>query len=218
MAVAEVASPPVLIEERRVVLPHVSWDTYERLLADDEERRVPRITYDRGVLELVSPSTPHEEDARLLTLLVDIVAAKLGIPTRSVGSMTYRREDLERGFEPDASFYVQHEASIRGRRQIDLKVDPPPDVVIEMEYSRTAVDKLALFAAMGIPEVWRSDGRRVSILVLTEGAYQPAATSHALPVLTPELIQNFLAASRESLSHEWFHLVSDWARAQRGAD
>jgi Uma2 family endonuclease len=93
------------VPDKRVVLPCVSWETYERLLADDEERRVPRMTYDQGVLELVTPSMPHDEDARTITRIVDIVAANLGIPIRSVGSTTFRRKDLERGFEPDASFY-----------------------------------------------------------------------------------------------------------------
>jgi Uma2 family endonuclease len=89
-----------------VVLPSVSWETYERLLNDDQERRIPRMTFDQGVLELVTPSMPHKEDARTVTRVVDIVAANLGIPIRSVGSTTFRRKDLGRGFEPDASFYI----------------------------------------------------------------------------------------------------------------
>src|SRR3954468_6110664 len=126
MSVASTARPLVVADEC-VVLHHVSWDTYEHLLADDEERRVPRMTYDQGVLELVTPSMPHEEDARTITRIVDIVAANLGIPIRSVGSTTFRRKDLERGFEPDTSFYIQNEERIRGQREVDLSVDPLPD-------------------------------------------------------------------------------------------
>ena len=178
----QVASPPRVVADERVVLPCVSWETYERLLADDEERRVPRMTYDQGVLELVTPSMPHEVDAATITRIVDIVAAILGIPIRSAGSTTFRRKDLERGFEPDASFYIQNEARIRGQREVDLTVDPPPDVVLEMEMSRSALDKLPLFASMGIPEVWRCDGQRVTILILEN---RIATASHPIAWPSP---------------------------------
>jgi Uma2 family endonuclease len=214
---ASVASPPRLVPDKRVVLPCVSWETYERLLADDEERRVPRITYDQGVLELVTPSTPHEEDALVFAHLVFIVAANLGTPIRSVGSTTFRRKDLERGFEPDASFYIQNEERIRGKRQIDRTVDPPPDVVLEMEMTRSALDKLPLFASMGIPEVWHCDGQRVTILILEQDRYRESSNSLALPALTSDILTRFLAESRTALSPNWFQAVSDWARGQRNA-
>jgi Uma2 family endonuclease len=196
-------------------LPCVSWETYERLLADDEERRVPRMTYDQGVLELVTPSMPHDEDARTITRIVDIVAANLGTPIRSVGSTTFRRKDLERGFEPDASFYIQNEERIRGQREVDLTVDPPPDLVLEMEMSRSALDKLPLFASVGIPEVWRCDGQRVTILILEQDRYQESSNSLAFPILTSDILTRFLAESRTALSPDWFQAVSDWARGQR---
>jgi len=193
----------------------VSWETYERLLADDEERRVPRMTYDQGVLELVTPSKPHEVDAATITRFVDIVAAVLGIPIQSTASTTFRRQDLERGFEPDASFYIQHEPRVRNRREVDLTVDPPPDVVLEMEMSRSALDKLPLFASMGIPEVWRCDGQRVTILLLEQDGYRESSSSQSLPVLTSEDLTRFLAESRTMLSPDWFQAVSNWARERR---
>ena len=198
-------------------MPCVSWETYERLLGDDEERRIPRMTYDQGVLELVTPSKPHEVDALVFAHLVFIVAANLGIPIRSVGSTTFRRKDLERGVEPDASFYIQNEERIRGKRQIDLTVDPPPDIILEMEMSRSALDKLPLFASIGIPEVWRCDGQRVSIFVLEQDGYRESSSSRALPVLTSEVLTRFLAESRTMLSPDWFQAVSDWARERQAA-
>jgi Uma2 family endonuclease len=214
---ASVARPPRLVADERVVLPCVSWETYERLLADDEERRVPRMTYDQGVLELVTPSMPHDEDARTIARIVDIVAANLGIPIRSVGSTTFRRKDLARGFEPDASFYIQNEQRIRGQRDVDRTVDPPPDLILEMEMSRAARDKLPLFASMGIPEVWRSDGQQVTILILVQDRYRQSSSSMALPVLTSEVLAHFLTESRTMLSPDWFQAVSDWARDQRAS-
>ncbi len=217
MSSATAARPRTLAVDDCVVLRHVSWDTYEQLLADDEERRVPRMTYDQGMLELVTPSMPHEEDAQTIAKAVDIVAAILGIPIRSVASTTFRRKELKRGFEADASFYIQSEERIRGQREVDLAADPPPDVVLEMETSRSALDKLRLFASMGIPEVWRCDGERVTILVLEGESYRESAASDALPVLTSEVLTGFLLDSRTMLSPAWFQKVSDWAREHGAA-
>ena len=100
----------------------------------------------------MSPSLLDERSGVTLTLLTEIVAAQLGIPTLNAGSTTLKRQDLARGFEPDGSFYIQHEGELRGRAEIDLVVDPP-DLILAMEVSRSAIDKFALFAAMGIPEV-----------------------------------------------------------------
>ena len=215
MSASSVASPPRIATDDCVVLRHVSWVTYERLLADNEERRVPRMTYDRGVLELVTPSMPHEEDAAAIARIVEIAAATLRVPIRSVASTTFKRQDLERGFEADASFYVQSEERIRGQREVDLLIDPPPDLVPVMEVSRSALNKLALFAGMGIPEVWRCDGQRVAIFILEQGAYRESATSLALPALTSDVLTRFFQQSRTMLSPDWFQMVGDWAREQR---
>lgn len=217
MSASSVASPPSTATDDCVVLRRVSWDTYEHLLADDEERRIPRMSYDQGVLELVTPSMPHEEDADTISEIVRIAAANMGVPIRSVASTTFKRQDLERGFEADASFYVQSEERIRGQREVDLLVDPPPDLVLKMEVSHSALDKLALFAGMGIPEVWRCDGQRVAIYVFDEGSYRESRSSMALPALTSEVLTRFLHQSRAMLSPDWFHMVSDWAREQSGS-
>ena len=201
--------------EQRVVLHDVSWETYLHLLADNEERTVPRISYDRGVMELVTPSMPHDEYARTIEAIVRIVTALLNIPIRSSGGTTFRRDDLERGFEADASFYVQNEERIRGQRDVELMVDPPPDIVLEMEMSRSAMNKLPLFASMGVPEVWRCDGERVHILVLEGESYRETPRSSAVPVLTGDILTHFLTLSRTELSPAWFRAVSEWASAQQ---
>lgn len=175
MAVADAARLPVETEDGRVALPRVAWDTYERLLADDEERRVPRLTYDRGVLELVSPALPHEKSVQTLTLVVEIVAALLGIPILSVGSMTYRRRDLERGFDPAAGFYARREASVWDRAQIDPAADPPPDVILEMVISRTVVDRLPLFGG---------DGRSQGLALRRSAGHDPDPQCRRLPGVT----------------------------------
>ncbi len=211
---AAVANPPTSIVER-AELRNVSWDTYDRLLADDPDRNLPRLTYDRGVLEIVSPSPEHEQDADALKLIVVIVSAALSVPVAWFGATTFRRPDLQQGFEADGSYYVQHEPRMRGRRQIDLLVDPPPDLVIEVDVSRSSRTKLLMFAEMGVPEVWRSDGGRVAILALTGGVYQESEASVAVPSLTAAVLTRFLNESRTLPSTEWFRAVSRWAAEQQ---
>ncbi len=214
---AAVAAPAVATAQR-ILLSNISWDTYERLLADDPDRAVPRLTYDRGALEIVSPSPEHEEDADALRLVVVLATAARAIPIKRLGSTTFRRPDLRQGFEPDGSFYIQREAQVRGRRRIDLSADPPPDLVIEMDVSRSSLDKLPLFAGMGIPEVWRCDGDKVAIFALIAGTFREVPASVALPFLTSAVLTRFLLDSRTLLSSEWVAMVSDWARAQHPPD
>ncbi len=197
---------------QRVLLNNVSWGTYEALLADHLDRSVPHFAFDQGVLEIVSPSTPDEEDNRTLALLVEVVAEELGIDIRNVGSMTFKREDLQRGFEPDSSFYIKHEAQVSGRPQIDLAVDPPPDLVIEIEVSNPLLDKLSMYAEMGIPEVWRLGRDGLAILRLDGGSYVASTTSPALPLLTSDALSRFLAESRALKRTAWLRLVRGWVR------
>ncbi len=109
--------------EQKVILHNVRWGTYERLMDERGESRVPRFAYDRGELEITSPSTEHESAAYFLELLVALFAEETGVNACGVGSTTLKREDLERGFEPDACFYVQNEERIRSKPRIDLDVD-----------------------------------------------------------------------------------------------
>lgn len=203
---------------QRTVLDQVSWRTYESLLQDYINSSAPRFSYDRGVLEIVTLSTEHERANRTLALFVELVAGALAIPVSNVGSMTFKREDLQRGFEPDSSFYIQHEERIRGRIQIDPATDPPPDLVIEIDVSRSSLDKLAIYAQMGVLEVWRFDEGRFNIGTLVAGGYEESTTSRALPFLTSDVVVHWLAESHSRPRPDWMWAVVDWVRAQRAAD
>src|SRR5947209_15582485 len=111
--------------DQRVVLRNVRWETYERLLADHQESSAPRFTFDRGTLEIMSPLPEHEEVNRALASLVENLLVEWRMSFRNLGSTTFKREDLGRGFEPDSCFYVQHANHVRGKARIDLTVDPP---------------------------------------------------------------------------------------------
>ncbi|MCO5167347.1 MAG: Uma2 family endonuclease [Planctomycetes bacterium] len=183
-----------LTSEQRVVLHGVSWETYERLTDELEGRGGVRLTYVRGSLELMSPSYVHDRIKRLIGRLIESYTLEVGVPIASGGSTTFKRRDLDRGLEPDECYWVQREPAIRGKAELDLLVDPPPDLAVEVEISRSALDKLAVYAALGVPEVWRHDGVRLEVLLLgASGEYAPAARSAALPDLPPEEVTRALA-------------------------
>jgi len=203
--------------EQRVLLRNVSWETYERLLADQQSSSAPRLTYDRGLLEIVSPSTEHEEVNRLLAALVETVAEETGTEFRNVGSMTFKRENLRRGFEPDTCFYIQNEGSVRGKAQIDLADDPPPDLVIEVDVASPSLDKLPIYAQVGVPEIWRVSGGRTAILRLrSDGTgYSEVRESEALPAVTGRDLTRFVEGGRTLGRLSWNREVREWARGLR---
>ncbi|MDQ3854832.1 MAG: Uma2 family endonuclease, partial [Chloroflexota bacterium] len=184
-------------QEARVVLRNVSWETYERLLAEREDS-TPRFTYYRGELELMSPLLPeHEEHADNLRVIVRVLAEELGVGVRGFGSMTLRREDLQGGLEPDGCFYIASEPRIRGKTRPDLRFDPPPDLTIEVDITNPSLDKLPVYVRLGVPELWRHDGRRLTILVLTGDRYLESVESHALRGATADDISDLLGESAQ---------------------
>jgi len=205
---ASVLSPP----EQRVTLYNVSWETYERLLADLQDSSAPRMTYDRGTLEIMSPSSEHERYNRTAAQIVEELAVEMNINFDSLGSTTFRREDIDRGFEPDSCFYIQNAAAVRGKKRIDLTVDPPPDLVIEIDITNPSLDKFPIFARVGVPEVWRFDGSRFAIFELSGGDYQERETSIAFPALTTADVTGFIKESETMDRPEWVRKVRGWAR------
>ncbi len=202
--------------ERRVVLQGVSWATYERLLHDLKDSSSPRLTFDSGVLEVMSPSAEHEESNRTIALLVEVLAEEFGIDVRNFGSTTFRREDLGQGFEPDSCFYVQNEARVRGRKEIDLATDPPPDLVVEVDITSPSLPKLPLYARAGVPEVWRYDGERVTVYRLGDD-YEIAEASAVLPGVTGRDLTRFLEESGAQRRTLWLKGVREWARTLAGS-
>jgi Uma2 family endonuclease len=210
---ATVLSPP----EAQIVMHDVSWSRYEQLLIEHAGASNRRLTYDRGTLEIMAPLYGHERCNRLINDLVSTLALQLDIEYENAGSTTFKREDLAKGFEPDSCFYVQNAERIAGKTELNLHTDPPPDVVVEVEITHSALDKLAIFAAVGVPEVWRCDGERIQVLCLREGSYAEQEQSLAFPMLTAERLTQFLQTSGEMPRTAWLRSVRDWARAQREA-
>ncbi len=207
---AVVAAPA----ERLVTLSGVRWETYERLLAEHEDRLGTRFTYNEGELQIMVVSARHEQPNEILALLVQVVAEEFGIDVCPLGSTTFKRSDLLKGFEPDTGFYIGHAAEMDGRN-VDPAVDPPPDLTIEVGVTSWSLDRFPIFAAFGVPEVWRCHEWRVTIYRLEGSRYVEADRSTALPPLTCALINRFLEERRRLRSTAWLRLVRDWARRQR---
>ncbi|MEM6365475.1 MAG: Uma2 family endonuclease [Planctomycetota bacterium] len=177
--------------EQRTVLRNIAWQTFLDL-AEQREGSVPRMTYDRGELELMSPRRQHEELGCFIGRLVETFTEVHDIDIRSVASTTFKRHDLTRAFEADESYYIANVESIWRKEEVDLAIDPPPDLVIEVELTSSAIAKMSLFAAMGIPEVWRHDGRSLSMMLLDGNDYRLITESDQLPGLTSEMIDAVL--------------------------
>ncbi|GMR23767.1 MAG: Uma2 family endonuclease [Acidobacteriota bacterium] len=190
-----------------MVLHDVSWETYARLLEDCVDSSTPRLTYDKGTLEITSPTAQHEELNRTLALLVEILALELGLDIRSLGSTTFRREDLERGFDPDSCFYVRNARAVQGqvvqeKTRLDPAFDPPPDLVIEIDITSPSVRKDPIYAELGVPEVWRYNGGELRMSKLEENAYVTCENSVAFPLLTARDLSEFLQKSRTTTRPE----------------
>lgn len=178
--------------EQRFVMHDVSWQTYEALLADPGERHT-RFTFDRGVLEFMAPSFEHERLKRRLGRLIEAVAEELGIPFVAGGSTTFKRHDLARGLEPDECYYVQHQDAVSERSEIDLEIDPPPDLAIEVDITSSSVDRMGIYAALGVPEIWRCDAGSLQIYRLTPGnEFELATQSGVFPELPMHDVHMFL--------------------------
>ena len=182
---------------------HVSWETYERLLEDHLDRSSPRFTYDQGELEIMSPSAEHEWFKDLIPDLVKLLTRELRIDILSLGSTTFRRKDRKRGFEPDSCFYVTHARMMRGKERIDLAIDPPPDIVVEVVVTHSLLDKFTIYSALGIPEVWSYDGSRLRMYRLKAAKYVETRASRALPELAAKQLTEFLELGKTLDSVAW---------------
>ena len=194
--------PPTLIDlvrylrpGQRIAVTEVTWEDYERLLVwRDEYRRTARLTYDHGRLEIMVLSGTHERWRKVLALLVEAWLEVTGGEYVPSGQLTHKRKDLERGFEPDECYYVQNWRKVAGLRELDFTKDPPPDFTIEVEVSRSVLGRLPVFAAFKIPEVWRYDGEKITVLLLRpNGEYQESAASLAVPNFPFAEVPQFLA-------------------------
>jgi len=181
--VTTISTPPQSSSEEKVItLKGIKWPTFKAIMSDVGDGRAWRIAYDQGVLEIRMPLTEHEELVGMIESFVGVIVDELGIEMRQLGALTLEREDLTRAIEPDSCFYIQNESLVRGK-SINLQADPPPDLVIESDYTSSSLNKFAIYAALGVPEIWRYRNQSLVVYHLIEGNYEERENSLAFPFL-----------------------------------
>lgn len=164
---------------QRVQLQGVNWNEFIAILDELGDKRACRIAYSNEILEIRMPLPEHEIDQELIGDMVKILLEELDIDNECFGSTTFKRQDLAKGIEPDQCFYIQNHAVMIGKRRVDLTIDPPPDLVIEVDVtSKTGLD---VYQALSVPELWRFEGGQLRISLLPNGQYQDASSSPHFP-------------------------------------
>ena len=199
--------------DRHSVLDDVSWDFYEHLLEEVGDRAI-RLTYDDGRLEIMSPLPKHERWSRCIGTLVQLTCLELNIPMVPLGSTTFRDAAKKKGLEPDECFYIKHaEAAAKMEEAFDPAVDPPPDLAVEVDITRRSVERQPIYAALGVPELWRFDGSRLTVLALRpDGGYEPRGNSLSFPFLPMPELEKFLARLRTENDTAVMRGFQQWVR------
>jgi Uma2 family endonuclease len=198
-----------------VLIQHgVSWDDYEELLEAVGEAGSLRICYDEGTLQVMSPSSKHENRAILIERLVDLLSIRQRIKVLFYGSTTIKKRREQKGAEPDACFYVQTADAVGTKEQIDFNTDPPPDVVVEIDIHHESISKFPIYAAFGIPELWRDDGETLTIYHLRDGQYVVSEASQALPIFTSAVLTQFLARSPKEDQYDIVLAFEEWLKVR----
>ncbi len=200
--------------ETRIVIPNIAWEIFEALAASDCAGT--RFAYDQGLLEIMSPSIEHEWLHRLLGRMIDTLTEELNIAMLSSGSTTLNLQLKKRGLEPDESYYLANESRMRGKRELDLAVDPPPDLAIEVDLSRSSISKLAIYADLGVRELWFYDGEKLRVYCLQGDEYVQQGVSPAFPFLDLKEVERFLQRFEPAGETAWIRSFRAWIREQYG--
>lgn len=214
----QTASYTELIErmtpETTLTFRGVSWQTYEDLLEQVGEAPALRISFNEGVLQIMTVSFEHEYFSQVLNHLVGRLSAVARIKILFFGHATMKTQKKLKGSEPDACFYVQSAAKIGNRFRLDLNTDPAPDIVVEVDIHHESLSKFPIYAALEVAEIWHYDGKRLAIHQLQGDQYHEVETSPSLPILTASVLTEFLKLSEELDQYETLLAFENWLRAQ----
>ncbi|MDB9494941.1 Uma2 family endonuclease [Spirulina major CS-329] len=191
--------PPALLHpsgEQRVIFHHMTWDTYLQMLALLPQSRNSRLTYDYGILEITMPLEDHEFYRSLIEYFIRGLVELMDLPLKAMGSTTLNYPHLEKGAEPDSAYYIQNQPLVKGRN-VDFANDPPPDLVVEVDITHTDIQKNQFYAALGVPEFWRFNGKVWHIYVLRSHAYIEVEQSPTFPDIPKTWLYDFLATAKE---------------------
>jgi len=197
-----------------ILIENVSWQAFETLLVELGEHRAARLAYDQGTLEIIAPLPEHEYYKEAIGDLVKDLADVIDIDYETLGSTTWKRQDLLAGVEPDNCFYFQNEQVIRGKLDFDLTKDPPPELVLEIDVTHKFLDRFPIYARLGVPEIWRYDKGQIKIYRLQGNGYVETLTSLAFPIVPVQQIVLFIQQHRVVGKKAMRRSFCDWVRQQ----
>jgi Uma2 family endonuclease len=198
---------------QRVLLQDVTWQEFEKILEELGEHRAARVAYNRGIMEIMTPLPEHEDNKEIIGDLVKALLEELDIEFRSLGSTTFKNPEMAQGIEPDQCFYIQNESKIRGKKRLDLTVDPPPDLALEIDI--TSRTHPSIYEAVKVPELWRFEDKKLQINILQDGCYvesQESLNFPSLPLI--QIIPQYLEQSRTAGRNATLKAFRRWVQEQ----
>lgn len=187
------SAPAKSLPLQHLVLGDIGWNAFVAITDALGDRSGLRVSYDGESLELITLSRRHERLKKLLGQLIEQMTLELGIPRESGGQTTFRSEYIQRGLEPDQCYWIQHAEQLVGVDDWKPEVHPPPDLAVEIDVTHTALNRSEIYARLGVPELWRYDGRTIDALRLDpDGEYIAIDHSLAFPFLEVASLQPFL--------------------------
>jgi len=198
-----------------LLLHEVSWAEYEDLLALLPDNPRFRLSYDQGILEIMTLSYRHERLKSLFAHLLAVLAEELNLNLVGAGSTTFRLAGAARGTEPDDCYYIHQTERIAGRDIIDLATDPPPELVVEVDISHPSLDKFPIYASLRVPEIWRYDGNTLQFFCLIGERYTQTLESGLFPLLPAEALAGFVQQGNEHGIIPMMRAFRDWVRAHQ---
>ena len=209
LEVSRIIVPP----GQTVVLENISWNEFEAILKDLGESRGSRIAYDRGKLEIMTPLPEHEVNKEYISDFVKVLLEELDIEFCPLGSTTFKSQAMFKGIEPDSCFYIQNEAAVRGKNRLDLTVDPPPDLALEIDITNRSHPEI--YQALGVPELWQYKLDEFKFLLLRDGKYIESETSLNFPDFPLlEVIPQYLNQCRTEGRNKGIRAFRSWVKAQ----
>ena len=200
---------------QRILLRNLRWDQFEQILDELGSERSSRIAYYKRTLEIMVPLPEHENGKENIGDLVKALLEETDIEFVPFGSTTFKRQNMDSGVEPDECFYITHEAAMRGAARINLNFDPPPDLAIEIDITTSSEIKKRSYQALGVPELWIYDGRKLEINVLGDGKYVKSTFSPTFPNFSiVEVIPRYVAMSQVDGRNTAIKAFRAWVRTQ----
>ena len=211
----------MLLEVKRIIVPpgqtvvleNINWDEFEAILEDLGENRGSRIAYDQGRLEIMTPLPEHEVNKVYISNFVEILLEELDIEFCPLGSTTFKNQSMFKGIEPDSCFYIQNEAAVRGKDRLDLTIDPPPDLALEIAIINRSHPEI--YQSLGVSELWRYEKGKLQILLLVDDQYVESKTSRNFPNFALiEVIPQYLTQCRTEGRNKGMKAFRTWVREQ----